>query len=56
MEKTKNSYRKSGVNIALANKFVSHIAKLQKIMSKKRVNTKKSIILAHLVQPMTLAI
>ena len=28
MKKTKNSYRKSGVNIQLANKFVKHIAKL----------------------------
>ena len=30
MEKTKNSYKKSGVNIALADKFVRHIAKVSK--------------------------
>ena len=30
MEKTKNSYKKSGVNIDLANSFVKHIAKLSK--------------------------
>ena len=36
MEKTKNSYKKSGVNIALANKFVKHIAKLTKKNVKKK--------------------
>jgi len=36
MEKTKNSYKKSGVNIDLANSFVKHIAKL----SKKNVKNK----------------
>jgi phosphoribosylformylglycinamidine cyclo-ligase len=30
MEKTKNSYKKSGVNIDLANKFVDHISKISK--------------------------
>jgi phosphoribosylformylglycinamidine cyclo-ligase len=30
MEKTKNSYKKSGVNIALADKFVKHIANVSK--------------------------
>ena len=30
MKKTKNSYKKSGVNISLANSFVKHIAKLSK--------------------------
>ena len=41
MEKTKNSYRKSGVNIALANKFVSHIAKITKNNVKKKSKHKK---------------
>ena len=39
MEKTKNSYKKSGVNIALANSFVKHIAKI----SKKNVKKKNKI-------------
>ena len=39
MEKTKNSYKKSGVNIALANNFVKHIAKI----SKKNVRKKNKI-------------
>ena len=39
MEKTKNSYKKSGVNIALADKFVKHIANVSKRMSEKRINT-----------------
>ena len=30
MKKTKNSYKKSGVNISLVNSFVKHIAKLSK--------------------------
>ena len=30
MKKTKNSYKKSGVNIQLANRFVKHIAKVSK--------------------------
>ena len=30
MKKTQNSYKKSGVNILKANKFVSHIARLSK--------------------------
>ena len=34
MEKTKNSYKKSGVNISLANTFVKHIAKISKKKSK----------------------
>ena len=37
MEKTKNSYKNSGVNIDLANKFVKHISKV----SKKNVQKKK---------------
>ncbi|MFL2889449.1 MAG: phosphoribosylformylglycinamidine cyclo-ligase [Pelagibacteraceae bacterium] len=38
MKKTKNSYKKSGVNIELANKFVKHIAKI----TNKNVKKKKS--------------
>lgn len=30
MKKIENSYKKSGVNISVANKFVNHIAKLSK--------------------------
>ena len=37
MKKIKNSYKKSGVNISLANKFVKHISRL----SKKNVKKKK---------------
>ncbi len=40
MEKTKNSYKKSGVNIALANKFVKHIAKISKKNVKKKDKAK----------------
>tara|TARA_Y100000591_G_C21840899_1_gene705573 strand:+ start:1886 stop:2914 length:1029 start_codon:yes stop_codon:yes gene_type:complete len=36
MDKTENNYKKSGVNIELANKFVKHIAKLSKKKEKKR--------------------
>jgi phosphoribosylformylglycinamidine cyclo-ligase len=36
MEKTKNSYKKSGVNIDLANSFVKHIAKISKKNVKKK--------------------
>ena len=39
MQKTKNSYKKSGVNIALANTFVKHIARI----SNKNVQKKKQI-------------
>ena len=35
MEKTKNSYKKSGVNIRVANKFVKHIANVTKKNVKK---------------------
>ncbi len=38
MQKTKNSYKKSGVNIDLANEFVKHISKI----SKKNVKKKKA--------------
>ena len=36
MEKTKNSYKKSGVNITLANSFVKHIAKISRKNVKKK--------------------
>ena len=42
MEKTKNSYKKSGVNIALANSFVKHIAKISKKNVRKKNNTGNS--------------
>ena len=35
MKKIENSYKKSGVNISIANKFVNHIAKLSKKNVKK---------------------
>jgi len=35
MKKTQNSYKKSGVNISIANKFVNHIAKISKKNVKK---------------------
>ena len=38
MKRTINSYKKSGVNISAANKFVKHIAKLSKKNVKKRNN------------------
>ena len=42
MEKTKNSYKKSGVNIALANSFVKHIAKISKKNDKKNKRTRNN--------------
>ena len=36
MKKIENSYKKSGVNISLANKFVKHISTLSKKVVKKR--------------------
>ena len=39
MKKIQNSYKKSGVNISIANKFVSHIAKITKKNVKKRNNS-----------------
>ena len=42
MEKTKNSYKKSGVNIALANSFVKHIAKISKKNVRKKNKNKSS--------------
>ena len=38
MKKMKNSYKKSGVNISLANKFVKHISVLSKKVVQKRKN------------------
>ena len=35
MKKMQNSYKKSGVNISLANKLVNHISKLSKKSVKK---------------------
>ena len=39
MKKIQNSYKKSGVNISIANKFVSHIAKISKKNDQKRNNS-----------------
>ena len=39
MKKMKNSYRKSGVNISLANKFVKHISVISKKVVQKRENS-----------------
>ena len=41
MKKVKNSYKKSGVNISLANKLVQHISKLSKKMTKRILLEKK---------------
>ena len=38
MNKTLNSYKKSGVDISLANKLVKHIAKISKKNVKKKGN------------------
>ena len=38
MKKIQNSYKKSGVNISLANKLVKHISKISKKNDKKRDN------------------
>ena len=37
MQKTKNTYKKSGVNINLADRFVDHIAKISKINVRKKI-------------------
>ena len=39
MKKNQNSYKKSGVNISLANKLVKHISKISKKDVQKRKNT-----------------
>ena len=36
MQRTKNTYRKSGVNIGLADRFVEHIAKISKKKCQKK--------------------
>ena len=43
MKKKLYSYKNSGVNISLGNKFVKHISKLTKKMSKKRIKRKNNI-------------
>ena len=43
MKKNKNSYKKSGVNISLANKLISYISKVSKKMSKKRRSLPKKM-------------
>ena len=43
MKKVKNSYKKSGVNISLANKLVKHISKLSKKNDKKRNTLEKKM-------------
>ena len=42
MKKIENSYKKSGVNILLANKLVKHISKISKKNDKKKNTTEKS--------------
>ena len=44
MKKIKNSYKKSGVDISLANKLVKHISSLSKKMSKKGKNPSMQIL------------
>ena len=45
MKKNKNSYKKSGVNISLANKLVKHISKVaKKDVKKTKVDNKKDAI------------
>ena len=41
MKKSKNSYKKSGVNISLANKLVKHISYISKKDDKKTSGTSK---------------
>ena len=41
MKKNQNSYKKSGVNISLANKLVDHISKISKKDVKKRSQSQK---------------
>ena len=55
MQRTKNSYKKSGVNIDLADKFVKHIAKISKKMSKKRIIMPLMITSVLLALPLILA-
>ena len=48
MKKIQNSYKKSGVNISVANKFVNHISKLTNKNVKKTDNSLVNIILGLL--------
>ena len=41
--KNENSYKKSGVNISLANKLVSHITKISKNVKKTNNSFKKDV-------------
>ena len=43
MKKMQNSYKKSGVNISLANKFVKHISRLSKKNVKRKLFNKDII-------------
>ena len=43
MKKIKNSYKKSGVNISLANKFVKHISEISKNVKKGIIHLKRKI-------------
>ena len=45
MKKSVNSYKKSGVNISLANKLVKHISKLSKKDAKKKTSVDKKEII-----------
>ena len=45
MKKIKNSYKKSGVNISLANKFVNYISNYQKNVKK----TKNSLLIKEIL-------
>ena len=44
MKKNKNSYKKSGVNISIANKLVDHISKISKKTVKKKNSNKEEVI------------
>ena len=56
MKKIQNSYKKSGVNISLANKLVKHISYLsKKKTSKKRIVVLTKKLLEDLVQFLILA-
>ena len=52
MKTSKNSYKKSGVNIPLANKLVKYISQVSKKMTKKRnliyLETKLAVLVHYL--------
>ena len=56
MKKKLYSYKNSGVNISLGNKFVNHISKLTKKMSKKGVKRINRVILVLSAHYMTLIV